>query len=312
STGFTPMRAKWAAYAGIAAYRTPSSRSRSLAAAPRATRTYAKSRGGCRPAAAAPARTHSAERRACSGVSQLKSTASATSPATRANARRTSRAAPANSANPSLITGSSRESAGSSSLRRRRRASREDLLHRHGPGPEEDEAQAGGEQRELELVAANEAHLEADGQDGNDHLDGQEGGRQPGAQTEDERQPAEDLHGHHDDRRDGGQRDPHLGHEASGAAQTEDEELLGPVNREDQPDDEPEGDQSPVHRPGIPLRVHGRSSRVQVPSVGRTVRCASRGDHGSGAHVRPVEIGLRHTASGRPVRAGGGVLVPRL
>src|SRR5213083_745318 len=83
STGFTPMRAKWAAYAGIAAYRTPSSRSRSLAAAPRATRTYAKSRGGCRPAAAAPARTHSAERRACSGVSQLKSTASATSPATR-------------------------------------------------------------------------------------------------------------------------------------------------------------------------------------------------------------------------------------
>src|SRR2546422_5638209 len=81
-------------------------------------------------------------------------------------------------------------------------------------------------------------------------------------------------------------------------SQTEDEELLGPVNREDQPDDEPEGDQSPVHRPGIPLRVHGRSSRVQVPSVGRTVRCASRGDHGSGAHVRPVEIGLRHTASG--------------
>src|SRR3989440_10208348 len=37
----------------------------------------------CRPAAVAPARTHSAERRACSGVSQLKSTASATSPARR-------------------------------------------------------------------------------------------------------------------------------------------------------------------------------------------------------------------------------------
>src|SRR5204863_339647 len=83
STGFTPMRAKWAAYAGIAAYRAPSSRSRSPAAAPRATRTYAKSRGGCRPAAAAPARTQSAERRACSGVSQLKSTPSPTSPATR-------------------------------------------------------------------------------------------------------------------------------------------------------------------------------------------------------------------------------------
>ena len=83
SSGFIPMRVKCAAYAGIAAYRAPSCASRSCPAGPSARRTYATSAGGCRPAAAAPARTQSAERRACSGVNQLSSTASAISPAVR-------------------------------------------------------------------------------------------------------------------------------------------------------------------------------------------------------------------------------------
>src|SRR5947208_526716 len=85
-----------------------------------------------------------------------------------------------------------------------------------------------------------------------------------------------------------------------GAAEAEDEELLSPVNREDQPDDEPEGNQSPVHRPGIPLRVHGRSSRVPRAQSAEPPGALPGGDHRSGAHVRPVEIGLPHTVSAGP------------
>src|SRR5256885_15412159 len=149
---------------------------------------------------------------------------------------------------------------------------REDRLRGHGPGAEEDQAQAGGEQRELELVAAHEAHLEAYGQDSDQHLERQEGRRQPRAQTKYERQPAENLHGRHHDRGDRGQRNAHLGHEPRGAAEAEDEELLRPVNDEDQPDGEPEGNQSPVLCPRVVVSVHSRSSRVWVPLAGQLPR----------------------------------------
>src|SRR3989449_8337222 len=91
-------------------------------------------------------------------------------------------------------------------------------------------------------------------------------------------------------------------------SQTEDEELLSPVNREDQPDDEPEGNQSPVHRPGIPLRVHGPSSASACP-VGRTVRCASRGRSSQrGARTSSRDWPAAHRER-RFVRAGDGIVV---